>query len=162
MKTVVLIGMSGTGKTSVAKLFAKNYNVEFFDSDKKIEELEQMTISQIFEIKGENYFRQKEKEIIKNYLQSENMIVSIGGGAFQNFDTRELLLNTCNVIYLKTSPEIIYQRIKNDLSRPLLCGKMSVEKITEMINLREKNYLLAHKTINTDNKTLQEIVMELK
>ena len=162
MKTVVLIGMSGTGKTSVAKLFAQNYNVEFFDSDKKIEELEQMTISQIFEIKGENYFRQKEKEIIKNYLQSENMIVSIGGGAFQNFDTRELLLNTCNVIYLKTSPEIIYQRIKNDLSRPLLCGKMSVEKITEMINLREKNYLLAHKTINTDNKTLQEIVMELK
>ena len=119
-----------------------------------------MKISQIFEQKGETYFRQIEKNIIKKVFKPKDMVISLGGGAFEDANTRDFL-KIADVIYLKTSPAVIYGRIKNDKSRPLLCDNMTVEKIAEIIQKREKNYLKANKIVITDNKTPDEIVTEL-
>ncbi len=161
MKTICLTGMMGSGKTTIAKLLSKSSGIKVVDTDSLIVENEGMEISEIFKQKGEAYFRQVEKDAIKNAFQPENMVISLGGGAFEDEDTRNFLLNNSDVIYLQTSAKIIYERLKNDKSRPLLCGNMSVERIAEIIKKRENNYLSANKIIDTDNKSPKEIVAEL-
>lgn len=161
MKTICLTGMMGSGKSTTGKLLSQKLNTEFFDIDSLIEENEGMKISEIFKQKGENYFREIEKTVISSVLRNENQIISLGGGAFENKYIRELLLENSIVIYLKTLPETIFERIKNDTSRPLLCDNMSVIKIEEILKNREQNYKSATITINTDNKSPNEIVEEV-
>lgn len=161
MKTIILTGMMGSGKSTSGKLLANKLNFNFIDIDKFIEECENLSISKIFDLKGEKYFRQIEKESIQKIFQPQNQVISLGGGAFENKDTRDFLLKNSNVIYLKTSPEIIFQRIKNNNERPLLCNNMSVKKIIEILSQREQNYETAQHTIITDNKTPDEIIKEI-
>ena len=161
MKTICLTGMMGSGKSSIGELLSKKLNVEFFDIDSLIEKKEAMTISEIFKLKGENYFRKIEQEVTLSVLKKENQVISLGGGAFENEITHKKLLENSTVIYLKTSAEIIFERIKNDNSRPLLCDSMSVEKIKEILNKREKNYKSAPITANTDNKSIKTVAEEI-
>ena len=162
MKTICLTGMMGSGKTTVAKLLAADKNLNIIDIDSLIEKNENKKISEIFAQDGEEYFREIERQTIMDNFQGENAIISLGGGALEDEKTKEFLLKNSTVIYLKTSPDIILGRIKNDTTRPLLHGKMNIETISKIINKREKNYSAAHKTILTDNKTPQQIVMELE
>lgn len=161
MKTIVLTGMMGSGKTTIAKLLSEKLKIKYIDIDFLIEEKEEMKISEIFTKKGENYFRNLEQEIILSVFIPENSVISLGGGAFENPETRKFLLNNSTVIYLKTSPETIYERIKNNTTRPLLCGNMSIEKIDQILKKREKNYKSAPIIINTNNKTPNRIVEEI-
>lgn len=161
MKTIILTGMMGAGKTTVAKHLETKLNLKSIDIDAIIEQNEGVKVSDIFVKKGEFHFRKIEEETIKKIFKSENLIISLGGGAFENSNTRELLLKHANVFYLKTSPKIIYKRIKNDVSRPLLHGNMSIEKISEILEKREKNYQSATYIITTDNKTPTEIAEEI-
>ena len=161
MKTIVLTGMMGSGKTETGKLLASKLNLSFYDIDTIIEQNENCSISEIFEKKGEDYFRKIEQLTIKNILIPENQIISLGGGAFENAETRELLLDKTTVIYLKTSAEIIYERIKNDTTRPLLKNNLTVERINDLIQIREKNYTLAKCVVLTDNKTLEQVAAEI-
>ena len=161
MRTVVLIGMMGTGKTSVGKTLAEKINVQFADLDIEIEKREGLSVSDIFKSKGEEYFRKIEQKVLREVFAPDNQILSLGGGAFEDENTRKFLLNNATVVYLKTSPEIIFSRLKNDVSRPLLKDNMSVNKILELINSRSKNYKLAQYTVVTDNKTTEEISKEI-
>ena len=163
MKTIILTGMMGAGKTTIAHILGKKLNIKSIDIDTLIEQNEGEKISEIFSNKGEEYFRKIEKETIRNIFtpDPENLVISLGGGALENPETREFLLNNSTVIYLKTSPKIIYERIKNNTSRPLLCDNMSVEKITEILEKREANYQSATITITTDNKTPNQIAEEI-
>ncbi len=161
MKTIVLTGMMGSGKTTVAKLLAQELNLEMIDIDSLIEQNEKLSIAEIFTQKGEIYFRQIEKQTIENILKSENQIISLGGGSIENQQTREFLLNNSKLIYLETSPETIFNRIKNNTTRPLLCGNMSIEKISEILTKRESNYISAHIKITTDNKSPNEVTREI-
>jgi len=161
MKTITLTGMMGAGKTSAAKLLSVKLNCKLIDIDKTIEDRENCSIAEIFEKKGENYFRNLEKNTILQTIQPQNMIVAIGGGGFENPETQNFLLKNSMVIYLKTSPETIYERIKTDLTRPLLKNNMNIEKIRTIINLRKKNYEKAHHTIVTDDKNIEQIVAEI-
>lgn len=161
MKTIILTGMMGAGKTTIAKLLAKKFNIKSIDIDSLIEQNEGAKISEIFSNKGEEYFRKIEKETIKNIFTPENLIISLGGGAFESNETREFLLKNSYVIYLQTSPEIIFERIKSNTERPLLCGNMSVEKISEILEKRIENYQSATYTITTDNKTPNQITEEI-
>ncbi|MDE6139261.1 MAG: shikimate kinase [Candidatus Gastranaerophilales bacterium] len=161
MKTIVLTGMMGSGKTTIAELLSKKLNFKNIDIDSLIEKEEKMKISEIFTQKGENYFRQIEHEIILSSFLPDNTIISLGGGAFENSKTRKFLLENSTVIYLKTSPETIYERLKNNKTRPLLCDNMSVEKINEILKIRKQNYKSASITINTNDKTPERIVEEI-
>lgn len=161
MKTITLIGMMGSGKSTLGLLLSKELKFNFADIDSIIENSEKKSISEIFQQCGENHFRQIEQSTIKEVFQNKNLVLSLGGGAFENKETQNILLNNSHVIYLKTSASTIFDRLKNDTSRPLLQDDNSIEKIQEIINSREHNYKLAHKTILTDNKKPQEIIQEI-
>lgn len=161
MKTIVLIGMMGSGKTTVGKLLGEKLTLRSIDIDVIIEQNEKRTVSEIFQNEGEKYFRNIERETIKKNFTNKDLIISLGGGAFEDQLTQELLLKNSTVIYLKTSPNVILERIKNNTNRPLLKNQMTVEKIQSIILQRQKNYELANITILTDNKNTDKIVEEI-
>ncbi len=161
MKTIVLIGMMGSGKTTIGKLLGEKLTLRSIDIDVIIEQNEKRTVSEIFQNEGEKYFRNIERETIKKNFTNKDLIISLGGGAFEDQLTQELLLKNSTVIYLKTSPNIILERIKNNTNRPLLRNQMTVEKIQSIILQRQKNYELANITILTDNKNTDKIVEEI-
>lgn len=161
MKTIVLIGMMGSGKTTIGKLLGEKLTLRSIDIDAIIEQNEKRTVSEIFQNEGEKYFRNIERETIKKNFTNKDLIISLGGGAFEDQLTQELLLKNSTVIYLKTSPNVILERIKNNTNRPLLKNQMTVEKIQSIILQRQKNYELANITILTDNKNTDKIVEEI-
>jgi len=161
MKTITLTGMMGSGKTSAGRILAKQTGAALFEPDVLIERQEKCTINEIFENKGEEYFRNLESKIILNNIKPENQIAALGGGAFEDENIRKFLLEHTCVFYLKTSPEVIYERIKTDLTRPLLKNKMTIETISNILNKRVKNYECSHYTIVTDNKSLVDIAAEI-
>lgn len=161
MKTIVLIGMMGSGKTTIGKLLGKKLTLRSIDIDVIIEQNEKRTVSEIFQNEGEKYFRNIERETIEKNFTNKDLIISLGGGAFEDQLTQELLLKNSTVIYLKTSPNVILERIKNNTNRPLLKNQMTVEKIQSIILQRQKNYELANITILTDNKNTDKIVEEI-
>lgn len=161
MKTIILIGMMGSGKTTVGKLLGEKLNINHFDIDSLIESQNKKTIAEIFSTYGEEYFRELEKQAIKNIFNPQNQILSLGGGSFENKETQNLLINNSTIIYLKTSPSIIFDRIKNNTQRPLLKNNMNIEKISEIIKTRQSNYELANHTILTDNKNPIQISEEI-
>ncbi len=161
MKTIVLIGMMGSGKTTIGKLLGEKLTLRSIDIDVIIEQNEKRTVSEIFQNEGEKYFRNIERETIKKNFTNKDLIISLGGGAFEDQLTQKLLLKNSTVIYLKTSPNVILERIKNNTNRPLLKNQMTVEKIQSIILQRQKNYELANITILTDNKNTDKIVEEI-
>lgn len=159
---LVLIGMMGCGKTTVAKQLEKllpEYNR--IDIDEEIEKSSGKKISEIFLKFGEPHFRLLESNKIKSVLLKKNQIIALGGGAFENAENRAVICSNAKVIYLKTSAEEIYKRIKNEFHRPLLSKNVSAERILEIINKREPNYLKADIIVQTDNKTPEEISKEI-
>ena len=138
-KVIVLIGMMGSGKSTIGEMLAQNLNYDFIDIDKEIEKTENKTISQIFEECGEIYFRKCEIDKIKDFVKHNNLVLSLGGGAFENKETQELLKNK-KTVYLKTNSSTIFKRIKNETHRPLLKENMTVEKINSIIEKRKQNY----------------------
>ena len=160
---VVLIGMMGCGKTTVGKELAKVMSDhKYVDIDLEIEKSTQKKISEIFLKHGEPFFRMLETEKIRKFSKNtEKQIISVGGGAFESEENRKNLSSNGVVIYLKASPKEIFERIKNETHRPLLRKDFSVEKIASIMNLREPNYKKADITIDTDNKTPQNIVEEI-
>ena len=162
MKTlVVLIGMMGCGKTTVGKILAEMLGYTFIDLDKEIENREKKNISKIFNDFGEQYFREIEKEMIREFSVLSKTVVSLGGGAFQDVETQKILKTNSVIIYLKATSGTIYNRIKNEIHRPLLCKNFSIETIDFILKKRKSNYEKAHHKIITDNKTPEQIAKEI-
>jgi len=161
-RNITLIGMMGSGKTTIAKELAKSLSeFKLVDIDAEIEKSSGRKISEIFLKYGESYFRELECAKIKFYTQLDNQIISAGGGAFENPDNRKFFLENSMVIFLKASAETIYDRIKAESHRPLLKKNFSLEKIQHILSLREKNYEKAHFVIDTNGKTPYNIVEEI-
>jgi len=161
MKTIVLTGMSGSGKSSVGKVLAEKCDLKFIDIDEQIVLNEKKEINEIFSQYGEQYFREIEVRTIKNIFEPENLVISLGGGAFENDKTRKFLLNNSIVIYLQTLPRTILNRLKNATDRPLLNNNMNLSAIKELFNSRKNNYELAHFTVITDNKNIEDLAGEI-
>lgn len=162
MRKITLIGMMGSGKTTIGKILSEKTGFSAIDIDNLIEQQEKSCISEIFNTKGEQYFRTIEANAIKELAQTtSSQILSLGGGAFENEQTRELLLKNSTVIYLETTPEEIFRRIQKTNNRPLLKNNMTIENISEIIAKRKNNYNLAHHKILTDGKTPSKIAEEI-
>lgn len=162
MRKITLIGMMGSGKTTIGKILSEQTGISAIDLDDFIENKENESISEIFKTKGEQYFRTVEANTIKELTQTtSSQILSLGGGAFENEQTRELLLKNSTVIYLETTPEEIFKRIQKTNNRPLLKNNMTIEKISEIMTKRKNNYNLAHYKILTDGKTPSKIAEEI-
>ncbi len=161
-KNITLIGMMGSGKTTTAKELSKILTeFKLVDIDDEIEKSSGKKISEIFLKYGEAHFRELETNKIKQFIQNDHQIISAGGGAFENPDNRRRLLENSFVFFLKASPQTIYDRIKAESHRPLLKKNFSVEKIANILSLREKNYQKANHTIETDKKTPEDIAKEI-
>ena len=117
-KNLVLIGMMSSGKSTIGGLLAKKLNFKFFDIDKIIEKETKLKINDIFQKKGENFFRKIEEKIVLNSLNFQNNIIAIGGGAFLNYRIREKIKNNCISLWLKCSEKTLIPRIKNSKKRP--------------------------------------------
>lgn len=160
MKSIALIGLMGSGKSTIGALLAQKLDLDFVDIDSEIEKKEGTTISEIFAQKGETFFRELETEILKDFSNKNNQVLSTGGGAVQKEENLKILQNNCTIIYLKTSPEVLFERIKDDNSRPLLKNDNPLATLQELLKKRQDNYLKADIIVDTDNKTLDEILDE--
>ena len=159
---IILIGMMGSGKTTISKLLSKKLNLPLFDIDEIFEQQENCTIVDFFKNHSEEKFRKIESEILKETLKQKNCIISTGGGIVLKEDNRDMLFkDNILTIYLKATSETIYQRIKNDKTRPLLLVENPQLEIKKILNTREKFYNLAKTTIETDKKTKEEIAREI-
>ena len=160
-KSVALVGMMGAGKSTVGRMLAKALKYKFIDIDKEIEKSQNKSIANIFNEFGEAYFRKIEHEIINQYADTTNTVLSLGGGAFENNETRRLLKNKATVIYLKAAPQTLFKRIKTSIQRPLLHKNFSVETIAFILKRREINYIKADIVIETTRKTRREVVLKI-
>ena len=128
------------------------------DTDSVIEKTQGMKISEIFENYSEDYFRVLEHDTIKMVCQGNKKIVSIGGGAFENPSNRAILLGFGKVFYLKSDLDILYNRISEDKTRPLLQKEIPRKILEGLLLKREENYKKAHYTIDTEELNKDDIV----
>ena len=155
---IVLIGMPGSGKSYIGKILAERLpDYILLDTDGIIEKTQGMTITDIFEKFSEDYFRKLEYDTIKMVCSGKNKIISIGGGAFENPDTRNTLLKFGTVFYLKSDPDVLYNRVSKENTRPLLNNENPKAIMEKLLNKREQNYQKAHFVIDTNQSDENEI-----
>lgn len=159
MKTnIILVGMPASGKTTIGILLAeKLHDYTLIDTDSVIEKVQGMKIYEIFDKFSEDYFRKLEHDLIKQICSGNKKIISIGGGAFENPDNRSALLNFGKVFYLKSDLDVLYYRISEDSTRPLLRTKNPKEVLERLLQKREENYQKAHYVINVSSSDKNEI-----
>lgn len=162
MKSIALIGMMGCGKTTVGKLLAAALEREFVDLDQVIETAQNTSISSIFKEKGEAFFRELETKALNQYKNTSNLVISTGGGIVETEKNLEILEANFITIYLKTSPDVLFARIKDDTTRPLLQTTTPKKTLEKLLKKREKSYKKASKIVISDKKTPEEIMKEIQ
>ena len=163
-KNIVLVGSMGSGKTTVGRRLAQELNRDFFDTDCEIIEKTGVTIDHIFDIEGEEGFRERESKILENLCQMSNIILATGGGIVILPKNRKILQNEGLVVYLTSSVDQLLRRTAKSKSRPLLENSTDRRKtITELVNTREIYYReVASVVIDTTGKKLQEVIKIIK
>ena len=156
-KNLVFLGMMGSGKTTLGKIVSKKLNKEFIDIDQAIEVQEGMIISEIFEKKGEPFFRVLEEKISLLNLKKKNSVISLGGGGFLNKKIQKEILKNHISIWLKWDSKNLINRIKNSQKRPLAI-KLSDNDLNKLINERSKIYSKAKYQIKCDRLTKSELM----
>lgn len=159
---IVLIGFMGSGKTTISKKLSERFGMEIVEMDQIISEREKMSISDIFAVKGEPYFRDLETKLLIELQAEKNVVISCGGGVpMRECNVVEMKKNG-RVVLLTARPETILERVKDDHSRPLLENNKSVAFIQELMEKRREKYEAASDIIiETDGKSAEEICEEL-
>lgn len=119
-RTVVLVGMMGSGKTAIGRALAAELDVPFVDSDAAIEEAAAATIAEIFARDGEAFFRKREEEVLRRLLSDQPRIVSTGGGAFLSEANRAAIADLGIAVWLDADLETLWERVRHKDTRPLL------------------------------------------
>ena len=159
-KNIVLIGMMGSGKSTIGYLLSKSTSLKHVDIDKLIEKETGLKIYDIFEKKGEEYFRNLEEKITLKSLKNKKNIISLGGGGFINKNIRKEVLNNNISFWLKWKSSTIIQRILKSKKRPLT--KNATENdLKKLINDRLKIYSEANFKINCENLTKYMITKQI-
>lgn len=159
---IVLIGFMGTGKSTVGNYLAQFLGMEVLDTDQMIEERIGMDISSIFEQYGEGFFRELEKTAVKEGARRDNVIISCGGGVVLRAENIQKLREKGRVVLLTAQPETLYNRLKDDSTRPLLKNGVDVASIDERLKQRQELYQMAADiVIQTDGKSIESIGKEV-
>ena len=159
-ENLVFVGMMGSGKSSIGSLVSKKLNTDFIDVDKHIEEKVDMTISKIFEIKREVYFRKIEENTTLKILKKNKAVISLGGGSFLNNKIQKNILENHISFWLNWDTKTLVNRIKDSQKRPIALNASEIE-LTELIKKRSIVYSKAMYKINCDNLTKNEIVKNI-
>jgi shikimate kinase len=160
-KNLILIGMMAVGKTTLGKIVAKKQGLEFIDADLVIEKKNKMTIKDIFEKKGEKFFRFEEKKVVLKLLKKTNCVIALGGGAFVNKDIRQDVLKKGISIWLDIDSKILYTRSLWNKKRPLLNKDNNKKKLDELYLNRKSIYKLADHKITCDRLRKSDIAKKI-
>lgn len=155
-----LVGMPGSGKSTVGKQLAQRQGVPFIDLDHELEAVLKTSIRQFFEAEGEARFRDMEAQVLADVTAwPGGMVLSTGGGAVLRPENRDVLRHFGNVLYLRASPEEIFKRVKHDRTRPLLQVANPMQKLRELYAQRDALYReTATYVIETGRPTVQTLV----
>jgi shikimate kinase len=149
-RPIVLVGMMGVGKSSIGRKLASRIGVGFVDADDEIETAAGMSISDIFERFGENYFRDGERRVIARLIEGSPKVIATGGGAFINDETRALILEKARSIWLDADIAILVERVARRSHRPLLHNRDPEKVLTELAAKRNPIYAQANIHIRSD------------
>ena len=160
---VYLVGLMGSGKTSIGKILAKRMGMNFIDLDDEIIKDQQCSISEIFDRFGEEKFRHLENKKLLSTLEIDNYVISTGGGIIMDQDNIKIMVENGSIIHLDIDLETQLLRIKNKKNRPLLKDKDNERKI--LVKMREERDHIYKKiaiaSVNTSNKKRNDIVSEV-
>ena len=159
-KNLIIIGMSGAGKSTIGSLVSKKLNIKFIDIDSVLENDSKMKIAEIFEKKGESFFRNLEEKITLKSLESINNVISLGGGGFINEKIRKEVLKNNFSFWLNCDTQTLLNRIKKNKRRPIAFN-LSDNELTELITKRTKIYSKAQFKINCHKLKKTEIVEKI-
>ena len=137
---LILVGMMGSGKTTMGRILAKHLGKVFVDSDEEIQSRTGVTIPHIFDVEGEAGFRQRETAALEALLQRDNLVLATGGGAVLAAENRMMMQQNGLVIYLKASVHDLWLRTRNDKNRPLLQTGNVHAKLVELLHQRDTLY----------------------
>ena len=159
-RNVVLIGFMGSGKTTVGLRLSYKLRKTVIDTDKLIERTQGRAVKDIFATDGEEYFRALETKTLENLVtKAQNEIVSVGGGTPVREENRRLLREIGTVIYLRITADAVYERLKNDTTRPLLQGEDPKGKIEKLLGERESFYAsCADIIVDVSGKDMDEVL----
>ena len=162
-RNIFLIGFMGCGKSSVAEAMESRYGMKRIEMDRIIVEQNQMAISDIFKLYGEEHFRDLESALLEEVQMKENQVVSCGGGVVLRKKNVDIMRQNGIIILLTASPETILKRVENDVSRPVLEGKKTIQGIADLMETRREKYeMAADVTIHTDEKSIAQICEEIQ
>ncbi len=157
MPNLVLIGFMGTGKTTVGKKVAKELGMEFADTDKDIEKVTGLTVSEIFAKYGEVRFRSEEQAAVRRLAQGNNRVIATGGGVVINEENMAVLQSNGIVISLLATPEVICERVGRKKNRPLLVTGDLLCTVKKLLQERAELYRVADGIVDTSTKNLQQV-----
>jgi shikimate kinase len=165
LRSLVLVGMMGAGKSSIGRRLAARLDIAFIDADVEIEKAAGMSIPDMFATRGEGEFRAGEARVILRLLESGPQVLATGGGAFLNADTRAAIAARGISIWLKAEIEVLMKRIRRRQDRPLLKTDDPAATLRELIAARYPVYALADLTVQSrevpHDKIVDEIVVAL-
>lgn len=161
--SIFLVGLMGAGKTTVGKLLAKQLGKAFIDSDHEIEVRTGVRIPVIFEIEGEAGFRKREEAVIADLVKRPDIVLGTGGGAVLSAHNRELLRTHGTVVYLRGTPEQLYERTRHDRGRPLLQTEDPLARLRELYAQRDPLYReIADLVVDTGRQGVAGFARQLK
>ncbi len=162
MKNIYLIGFMGTGKSTVAEEIRRSTGAKLVEMDRLIVERQGMAIADIFDRRGEEYFRDLETELLRSLAGEKHIVASCGGGSVLRPENARLMKENGCIVLLKARPETIYERVKDSDERPILNGNMNLGFIRELMEERRERYeAVADIAIDVDDKSPEEICREL-
>lgn len=159
-KNLVLLGMMGSGKSTIGYLLSKNLNLEFCDIDSIIEKQDGRKIVEIFNTEGEDFFRKLEEKVSIKILKLKNKVISLGGGAFLNENIRKEVLSNNVSFWLNWKDNTLINRIKRNNKRPII-NNSNENEIKKLISKRLKIYSMADFKINCEKFTKNEITRKI-
>ena len=160
--SVILVGMPGSGKSTIGKNLARLLSMPFVDLDQQIEERCGVKIPIIFEIEGEAGFRKRETVALQEALANGHIVLATGGGAVLADVNRELLSQSGRVIYLKASVDELYRRTIKDRNRPLLANTDPKQRLTELLAMRAPLYeSIADITVETGAANISSVTQKI-
>ncbi|ALD15464.1 shikimate kinase [Buchnera aphidicola (Aphis glycines)] len=158
-RNIFLIGPMGAGKSTIGRQLSQQLNMDFFDSDQEIEKRTGATISWVFDVEGENGFREREVKVIDEITQKQGIILATGGGSVEYKKNRNILSARGVVIYLETTIEKQLSRTKRDKKRPLLQTNISNRIILENLAIKRNPLYeeIADFKIHTDTQSAKSV-----
>ncbi len=150
-RPIVLVGLMGSGKTTVGKRLAARLNWDFVDADEEIEMAAGMTIREIFAKYGEPHFRDGERRVIARLMDGGARVIATGGGAFVDPETRAAILQKGTAVWLDASLDTLVGRVSKRSTRPLLVGRDPADVLAELARVRNPLYAEAHIRVLSSN-----------